>query len=55
VAELMVLLGLIETVAKRIEQINQGILVIYCDNKKLCRMINREIDVSNQLTQDAAA
>ena len=45
VAEAIVLLDLIEMVAKRTKKINQGILVIYCDNKKLYQSINREMDI----------
>ena len=55
VAKAMVLLDLIETIAKRTERMNQGILVIYCDNKKLCQLINREMDMISQFIQDIVA
>ena len=53
--EVVTLLDLVEIVAKKMEHLINGIITIYNDNKKICRKIHKEINVPNQLTQDAAA
>ena len=45
--EATVLLDLVEIVAKRIEQLTNRKIIIYNDNKKICKMIYREDDMSN--------
>ena len=54
-AEATTLLDLVETIVKRIEQLLEGLIIIYNDNKRIMNMIYREIEILNVLIQDAAA
>ena len=54
-AEATTLLDLVETIVKRIEELSEGSIIIYNDNKKIVKMIYREIEIPNILSQDAAA
>ena len=52
--EAILLLDLVETIALRIERIDEGKIVIFNDNIKIYRIIHGEMETPNKHMQDAA-
>ena len=48
-AEATTLLDLVETIVKRTEQLSEGLIIIYNNNKKIMKMIYGEIEIPNVL------